>query len=47
MITANFNFIVKIFSLKQKTNEILQVAIEKLKFFSSRKRPHVPSDYNL
>ena len=36
--------IVKIFSLKQKANQILSAATEKNNFFSSRKQSKVPLD---
>ena len=36
--------LVKIFQLKQKTNQRLSATIEKTKFFSSRKQPHFPLD---
>ena len=38
--------LVKIFSLKQKTNQKLPATLKKPIFFSSRKKLHVPSDYN-
>ena len=41
-VTANLKILVKIFSLKQKTNEILPAALQKINFVSSRKQPYVP-----
>ena len=45
--TVKLDLTCYIHCLKQKTNEILPAAIEKIKFSSSRKQPHVPLDYNL
>ena len=39
--------LVKVFSLTQKTNEILPATVQKSNFVSSRKEPHVPSDLTL
>ena len=36
--------LVKIFQVKQKTNQRLSATIEKTKFFSPRKQPHFPLD---
>ena len=39
--------LVKVFSLTQKTNEILPAKVQKSNFVSSRKEPHVSSDLTL
>ena len=42
-VTGN---LVKIFSLTQKTNQILLATIKKINFASLRKQPHNHSDYS-
>ena len=38
--------LVKLFSQKQKTNQILPATMRKINFVSSRKQRHVPLDYD-